>query len=255
MALMVTDTYTTDDEKTSPTGCGARRLEQAKKGGRHHEATPRSGWRYFRSSIANRRLLEKQRARRKNRPLSTAPSSKNAPEAKIIRHPDRDEPANSIRMMKELALGYFTRKSGDAAASLRGITGRTIRACLTAAKWIGHPTPEAEERECLPGDLEAAFGSSHLPRANVANRQNRRRALNPSAGHPCRTEPDQRLHDRDQDCHKHLTLRPAYYVRGSVIMKKKRILIHRPVNRGDLRRTGCRARPAGTLFSSRKLAT
>ena len=120
MALMVTDTYHDDDEKTFRDGM--RKLDDLSKqkngGASFMKATPAQRLALLQELDKEQHdYSEKQRAegRKKSDAFISGTSQQNAPEAKINPATQiASEPANKyFRMMKELALlGYFTSEVG-----------------------------------------------------------------------------------------------------------------------------------------------
>jgi hypothetical protein len=119
MALMVTDTYHDDDEKTFRDGM--RKLDdlsKSKNGASFMKATPAQRLALLQELDKEQHdYSEKQRAegRKKSDAFISGTSQQNAPEAKINPATQiASEPANKyFRMMKELALlGYFTSEIG-----------------------------------------------------------------------------------------------------------------------------------------------
>ena len=120
MALMVTDTYHADDEKTFRDGM--RKLDDLSKqkngGASFMKATPAQRLALLQELDREQHdYSEKQRAegRKKSDAFINNTSQQNAPEAKINPATQiASEPANKyFRMMKELALlGYFTSEVG-----------------------------------------------------------------------------------------------------------------------------------------------
>src|SRR6266566_1985161 len=119
MALMVTDTYHDDDEKTFRDGM--RKLDdlsKSKNGASFMKATPAQRLALLQELDREQHdYSEKQRAegRKKSDAFINSTQQQNAPEAKINPATQiASEPANKyFRMMKELALlGYFTSEVG-----------------------------------------------------------------------------------------------------------------------------------------------
>jgi hypothetical protein len=120
MALMVTDTYHDDDEKTFRDGM--RKLDELSKqkngGASFMKATPAQRLALLQELDREQHdYSEKQRAegRKKSDAFINSTQQQNAPEAKINPATQiASEPANKyFRMMKELALlGYFTSEIG-----------------------------------------------------------------------------------------------------------------------------------------------
>jgi hypothetical protein len=119
MALMVTDTYKAEDEKTFRDGM--RKLDdlsKSKNGASFMKATPAQRLALLQELDKEQHdYSEKQRAegRKKSDAFINSTQQQNAPEAKINPATQiASEPANKyFRMMKELALlGYFTSEVG-----------------------------------------------------------------------------------------------------------------------------------------------
>jgi hypothetical protein len=119
MALMVTDTYHEDDDKTFREGM--RKLDDLSKqkngGASFMKATPAQRLALLQELDKEQHdYSEKQRAegRKKSDAVISSASQQNAPEAKINPATQMsDPPTKYFRMMKELALlGYFTSEVG-----------------------------------------------------------------------------------------------------------------------------------------------
>jgi hypothetical protein len=119
MALMVTDTYHEDDDKTFREGM--RKLDDLSKqkngGASFMKATPAQRLALLQELDKEQHdYSEKQRAegRKKSDAVINSASQQNAPEAKINPATQMsDPPTKYFRMMKELALlGYFTSEIG-----------------------------------------------------------------------------------------------------------------------------------------------
>jgi hypothetical protein len=119
MALMVTDTYHEDDDKTFREGM--RKLDDLSKqkngGASFMKATPAQRLALLQELDKEQHdYSEKQRAegRKKSDAIISSASQQNAPEAKINPATQMsDPPTKYFRMMKELALlGYFTSEVG-----------------------------------------------------------------------------------------------------------------------------------------------
>jgi hypothetical protein len=119
MALMVTDTYHEDDDKTFRDGM--RKLDDLSKqkngGASFMKATPAQRLALLQELDKEQHdYSEKQRAegRKKSDAVISSASQQNAPEAKINPATQMsDPPTKYFRMMKELALlGYFTSEVG-----------------------------------------------------------------------------------------------------------------------------------------------
>ena len=119
MALMVTDTYHEDDDKTFRDGM--RKLDDLSKqkngGASFMKATPAQRLALLQELDKEQHdYSEKQRAegRKKSDAVISSASQQNAPEAKINPATQMSDPPNKyFRMMKELALlGYFTSEVG-----------------------------------------------------------------------------------------------------------------------------------------------
>jgi hypothetical protein len=119
MALMVTDTYHEDDDKTFREGM--RKLDDLSKqkngGASFMKATPAQRLALLQELDKEQHdYSEKQRAegRKKSDAVINSASQQNAPEAKINSATQMsDPPTKYFRMMKELALlGYFTSEIG-----------------------------------------------------------------------------------------------------------------------------------------------
>jgi Gluconate 2-dehydrogenase subunit 3 len=120
MALMVTDTYHTDDEKTFRDGM--RKLDDLSKqkngGASFMKATPAQRLALLQELDREQHdYSEKQRAegRKKSDAFINSTQQQNAPEAKInpATQIASEPPTKYFRMMKELALlGYFTSEIG-----------------------------------------------------------------------------------------------------------------------------------------------
>jgi Gluconate 2-dehydrogenase subunit 3 len=119
MALMVTDTYHEDDDKTFREGM--RKLDDLSKqkngGASFMKATPAQRLALLQELDKEQHdYSEKQRAegRKKSDAVISSASQQNAPEAKINPATQMsDPPTKYFRMMKELALlGYFTSEIG-----------------------------------------------------------------------------------------------------------------------------------------------
>ena len=119
MALMVTDTYHEDDDKTFRDGM--RKLDDLSKqkngGASFTKATPAQRLALLQELDKEQHdYSEKQRAegRKKSDAVISSASQQNAPEAKINPATQMSDPPNKyFRMMKELALlGYFTSEVG-----------------------------------------------------------------------------------------------------------------------------------------------
>jgi glucoside 3-dehydrogenase (cytochrome c) hitch-hiker subunit len=119
MALMVTDTYHEDDDKTFREGM--RKLDDLSKqkngGASFMKATPAQRLALLQELDKEQHdYSEKQRAegRKKSDAVISSASQQNAPEAKINPATQMSDPPNKyFRMMKELALlGYFTSEVG-----------------------------------------------------------------------------------------------------------------------------------------------
>jgi len=119
MALMVTDTYHEDDDKTFREGM--RKLDDLSKqkngGASFMKATPAQRLALLQELDKEQHdYSEKQRAegRKKSDAVISSASQQNAPEAKINPASQMsDPPTKYFRMMKELALlGYFTSEVG-----------------------------------------------------------------------------------------------------------------------------------------------
>jgi hypothetical protein len=119
MALMVTDTYHEDDDKTFRDGM--RKLDDLSKqkngGASFMKATPAQRLALLQELDKEQHdYSEKQRAegRKKSDAVISSASQQNAPEAKINPATQMsDPPTKYFRMMKELALlGYFTSEIG-----------------------------------------------------------------------------------------------------------------------------------------------
>ena len=119
MALMVTDTYHEDDDKTFREGM--RKLDDLSKqkngGASFMKATPAQRLALLQElDKEQHEYSEKQRAegRKKSDAVISSASQQNAPEAKINPATQMSDPPNKyFRMMKELALlGYFTSEVG-----------------------------------------------------------------------------------------------------------------------------------------------
>jgi hypothetical protein len=119
MALMVTDTYHEDDDKTFRQGM--RKLDDLSKqkngGASFMKATPAQRLALLQELDKEQHdYSEKQRAegRKKSDAVISSASQQNAPEAKINPATQMsDPPTKYFRMMKELALlGYFTSEIG-----------------------------------------------------------------------------------------------------------------------------------------------
>src|SRR5258707_10557460 len=119
MALMVTDTYHEDDDKTFREGM--RKLDDLSKqkngGASFMKATPAQRLALLQELDKEQHdYSEKQRAegRKKSDAIISSASQQNAPEAKINpANQMSDPPKKYFRMMKELALlGYFTSEVG-----------------------------------------------------------------------------------------------------------------------------------------------
>jgi hypothetical protein len=119
MALMVTDTYHEDDDKTFREGM--RKLDDLSKqkngGASFMNATPAQRLALLQELDKEQHdYSEKQRAegRKKSDAVISSASQQNAPEAKINPATQMSDPPNKyFRMMKELALlGYFTSEVG-----------------------------------------------------------------------------------------------------------------------------------------------
>jgi Gluconate 2-dehydrogenase subunit 3 len=119
MALMVTDTYHEDDDKTFREGM--RKLDDLSKqkngGASFMKATPAQRLALLQELDKEQHdYSEKQRAegRKKSDAVISSASQQNAPEAKINPATQMSDPPNKyFRMMKELALlGYFTSEIG-----------------------------------------------------------------------------------------------------------------------------------------------